>query len=313
MNQFFQDVWQGLNAMPKQLHSKYFYDADGDRLFQEIMNCPEYYLTRCELEIFTQQTGRLAQLILDRFKEFDLVELGAGDCFKSIHLLKELQTRNATFTYYPIDISTNVITQLGKKLPKTVPGLQVHGLNGEYFDMLEKAKQLSDRNKVILFLGSSIGNFPFDETAPFFKELRTHLLTGDMLLIGFDLQKDPDVILDAYNDKGGITKRFNLNLLKRINKELDADFDIDQFEHCPTYDEATGACKSYLKSVAKQRVRIGEEGWIHFDKDEPIYMEISQKYTVTQTDDMAKETGFAPVQHFFDSKEWFLDTIWQCV
>lgn len=313
MNQFFQDVWQGLNTAPKHLSSKYFYDEKGDKLFQDIMDCPEYYLTRCELEIFTKQTARLSALILSRFREFDLVEMGAGDCFKSIHLLNDLQARNANFTYYPIDISKNVIAQLNRKLPKAVPGLKMRGLNGEYFDMLEKAHELSDRNKVILFLGSSIGNFPYDETAGFFKELRTHLQPGDLMIIGFDLKKDPKVILDAYNDKGGITRNFNLNLLHRINNELDADFDVNQFDHCPEYDENTGACKSYLKSRSQQRVRIGEEGWVHFSEGERIYMEISQKYTVEQTDQLAHQTGFAPVHHFFDSKEWFLDTAWQCV
>jgi L-histidine Nalpha-methyltransferase len=311
-NEFFQDVWTGLRGTPKSLSSKYFYNEAGDKIFQEIMDCDEYYLTRCELEIFTQQSDSLIAPLLHGLKDFDVVELGAGDCYKSIHLLRSLVKHNASFTYYPIDISSNVITQLKKRLPSILPGLQMTGLNGDYFDMLEEAKLLSDKNKVVLFLGSSIGNIPFEETVSFLRAMRSHLRKGDLVLIGFDLKKDPQTILNAYNDKEGITRRFNLNLLQRINDELDADFRLDQFEHCPTYDEKTGACKSYLKSLKKQRVRIGEEGWIRFEKDELIYMEVSQKYTVEQTDAMAMAAGFSPVNHFYDSKNWFVDALWRC-
>ncbi|GAA4308468.1 L-histidine N(alpha)-methyltransferase [Compostibacter hankyongensis] len=311
MNQFFRDVWQGLHATPKYLQSKYFYDEKGDKLFQQIMKSPEYYLTRCELEIFTTQAERISALICSNLKAFNIVELGAGDGFKSVHLLRKLREQKADFTYYPIDISKNIIMQLSKKLQKEMPGLEVCGLNGEYFAMLEKIKQQSGKNKVVLFLGSSIGNIPFEETASFLRELKARLLPGDLLLTGFDLKKDPAIILKAYNDDAGLTKAFNLNLLKRINDELDADFDPDRFEHCPVYDEQTGACKSFLKSTARQKVRIGEEGWIHFEKDERIFMEISQKYTAGQTDELAAEAGFKPLLHLFDSRKWFLDALWQ--
>lgn len=311
-NEFFQDIWNGLQSSPKSLSSKYFYNETGDKLFQEIMDCDEYYLTRCELEIFTQQSGKLTTSFLNQLKDFDIVELGAGDCYKSIHLLRSMLKAHVPFTYYPIDISSNVITLLKKKLPVALPGLKMTGLNGDYFDMLEEAKILSNKNKVVLFLGSSIGNIPFEETVSFLRAMRSHLRKGDMVLIGFDLKKDPQTILNAYNDKEGITKRFNLNLLQRINDELDADFKLDQFEHCPVYDEKTGACKSYLKSLKKQRVRIGEEGWVRFEKDEQIYMEVSQKYTVEQTDAMAMAAGFTPMDHFYDSKNWFLDALWRC-
>jgi len=312
MNDFFNDVWRGLNATPKYLQSKYFYDEEGDEIFREIMNSPEYYLTRCELEIFSKQTSGLTAAIVDNFNDFDLVELGAGDCMKSIYLLRYLMQQRLQFTYYPIDISKNVISQLNEKLPAELPGIAIHGLNGEYFDMLEKAKEISKKRKVIMFLGSSIGNIPFDSTAGFLAELKKHISPGDLVLIGFDLKKDPAIILPAYNDKGGITRRFNLNLLKRINKDLDADFDISRFKHSPEYNEATGACKSYLESLDKQRVRIGEEGWIHFDEGEKIFMEISQKYTIEQVESLAVTAGFKQLQHFTDSKGWFLDTVWMC-
>jgi L-histidine Nalpha-methyltransferase len=130
-----------------------------------------------------------------------------------------------------------------------------------------------------------------------------------MLLIGFDLKKNPKTILAAYNDKEGITKKFNLNLLERINRELDGNFDVSKFEHYPTYDPENGACKSYLVSTCDQEVNVGS-ATIPFLKDEYIFMEISQKFTIGQTDEMAASSGFKPVDHFFDSRKWFTDAIW---
>lgn len=311
ISDFFQDTWRGLSASPKYLQSKYFYDEEGDSIFQEIMACPEYYLTKCELDIFSNKRSELANTILSYFDDFDVVELGAGDASKSVYFLKTLLRRDIDFTYYPIDISENIITYLSNELPAAFPGIRVHALNGEYFDMLEELKYIGTRNKVVLFLGSTIGNMPLEDTVGFFKELRAHLVPGDLILTGFDLKKDPGIILAAYNDAAGITRRFNLNLLQRINKTLDADFDITQFAHRPFYNEQTGACKSYLKSLKGQDVHIGAADPVHFNKGEQIFMEISQKYTVQQTDDVAEAAGFTVVQHFYDSKQWFLDALWQ--
>jgi uncharacterized SAM-dependent methyltransferase len=143
--------------------------------------------------------------------------------------------------------------------------------------------------------------------------MRGHLAVGDLVLIGFDLKKDPRTILAAYNDKGGITRRFNLNLLRRINEELGADFDLAKFEHYPVYDPATGTCKSYLVSLAEQRVCIGDTECFDFTEGEPIHTEISQKYAVEETDSIAEACGFTPVKHLFDSRHWFLDAIWECI
>ena len=307
---FYDDVIEGLQSVPKRLNSKYFYDANGDKLFQELMECPEYYPTKCELEIFSEKTADLAASIIADGDAFDLIELGAGDAMKSTWLLQYLLKQKIDFTYLPIDISDNVINYLTVKLPLSLPGLQVTGLNGEYFEMLNKAASLSGRRKVVMFLGSNIGNMPANEAVDFSRELRNHLAPGDMVIIGFDLKKSPKTILAAYNDKGGITKKFNLNLLERINRELNADFDLSQFDHYPTYDPESGACKSYLLSLKDQVVNIDGRENIRFIKDEYIYMEISQKFTIMQTDQMAENTGFRPVGRFFDSKKWFVDTIW---
>jgi len=308
-DQFFDDVINGLRSNPKRLNSKYFYDAIGDKLFQDLMNCEEYYPTKCELEIFSTKTADICKAIIADGSPFDLIELGAGDAMKSSYLLQHLLNQKADFTYTPIDISDNVISYLNITLPVTLPGIKINGLNGEYFDMLEKAATTSDRRKVILFLGSNIGNMPVADAINFSKELRKHLNEGDMALIGFDLKKNPATVLAAYNDKGGITRRFNLNLLERINRELAGNFYLTKFEHYPTYDPETGACKSYLISQEDQIVTIGDKH-IHFQKDEYIFMEISQKFTVLQTGQMAEKAGFKPLELFFDSKNWFLDAIW---
>ncbi|RYY35344.1 MAG: L-histidine N(alpha)-methyltransferase [Sphingobacteriaceae bacterium] len=306
--QFFADVIAGLKAEPKHLQSKYFYDEKGDVLFQQIMASPEYYLTGCEMEIFSKQTQSLAAIVRKGGEPFDLIELGAGDATKSIHLLKKLLDDGAGFTYMPIDISAHVISLLNDDLPAKLPGLNLEGLNGEYFEMLKKAASISNRRKVVLFLGSNIGNMPVAEAQSFLSEIRKHLSPGDMALVGVDLKKNPKIVRAAYDDKEGITRQFNLNLLERINRELNAGFDVSAFDHYCSYDPSTGECKSYLISLKEQTVPINCEE-IFFKKDEYIWMEISQKYTVEEIDNMAKKAGFNPSEHLFDSKHWFMDAV----
>ena len=311
-SQFRNDVMKGLSSPEKYLQSKYFYDEKGDELFQKIMDCPEYYLTKCELEIFTTQTGKMASTFANHLKEFDVVELGAGDATKSSFLLKELLNNNIDFTYYPVDISKNIVRLLQNKLPAKFPSLKMHGLNGEYFQMLEKASKLSGKPKAVLFLGSNIGNVPLAQAKEFFTTLRSHLSSGDLVLIGFDLKKDPKLILNAYNDKAGYTRDFNLNLLQRINNEISADFILQNFEHQPTYNAETGSCKSFLTSLKNQTVQVADQTF-HFKEGEKIFMEISQKYSVSQTDALALHSGFIPIKYFYDSKHWFLDAVWECI
>jgi L-histidine N-alpha-methyltransferase len=310
VNKFNEDVLLGLTSSPKVLQSKYFYDAEGDKLFQMIMGSPEYYLTDCELEIFSQQTEKLAQAFLARYKSFDIIELGAGDATKSAYLLKYLTRQKFEFTYFPIDISHSVISYLRKELPIKVPGLEITGLHGEYFDMINAANKSSAKRKLVLFLGSNIGNFSKQEAVKFLIDFNQCLAPGDTILIGFDLKKNPHQILAAYNDRAGVTKQFNLNLLKRINFELGGDFDVSQFDHYATYDPLSGSCKSYLISLKHQSVRISDKT-IHFLKNEPIYMELSQKYSVKETQELAEKAGFKQVDLFYDNHQWFVDAVWE--
>lgn len=313
MNQFYQDVLKGLSAPFKQLDSKYFYDQQGDRIFEEIMDCPEYYLTNCELEILSRQSSAIIDAALAHHPSFDVIELGAGNAMKSCFFLKELMRKEVPFTYFPIDISANVIRQLEQDLPVTLPGIGVQALQGEYLDMLRRVHALSKRSKLVLFLGANIGNFSVEKAGQFCREIRKQLSPGDLLLVGFDLAKDPRTILAAYNDRAGITKRFNINLLHRMNRELEADFDTAQFDHFPTYDPQTGTCKSYLVSLRDQYVRLGEADFVFFKKGEPILTENSQKYTLAQIETMAVQCGYQLCRHFFDSRNWFVDSLWECV
>jgi L-histidine N-alpha-methyltransferase len=310
VSSFYNDVISGLRAENKYLSSKYFYDETGDNLFQQIMACAEYYPTRCEMEILQYQSPKMVELFREYDNTFDLIELGPGDATKSWHLLKELQKGKVHFTYYPIDISSNVIRGLNERLPVSLPGIMLNGLNGEYLDKMEQVGTFSSGRKIVLFMGANIGNMSMAQAVFFCRQLHDRMQPGDLLLIGFDLKKQPGIILDAYNDRQGITRAFNLNLLHRINRELGADFRTEQFEHYPVYDPGSGACKSYLISLQAQEVHLGDNT-ITFRENEPVFMEISQKYTLAETTQMALQSGFRPVHTFLDSKKWFADILWQ--
>lgn len=310
VDQFRSDVLNGLRNTPKKLSSKYFYDKTGDHLFQQIMAMPSYYLTRCELDIFKNKTDELIDLLIPGNEPFDLIELGAGDAMKSTYLLEQLIRKGINFTYMPIDISGNILSILHKKLSSQLPEIKITCLEGDYFEMLQKAASLSDRRKVVLFLGSNIGNMTVEEAEEFCLHLNSNLSQKDRVLVGFDLKKNPHTILEAYNDKEGITASFNLNLLTRINNELGGNFDLKQFQHYQTYDPVTGACRSFLISLISQDVTIGNTT-ISFEENELIDMEISQKFSPGKIRDLAQKSGFTITGEIKDSKKWFVDTIWQ--
>ena len=312
------EVLAGLRAPRKSLPSKYFYDAAGDAIFQQIMRCPEYYPTRAELLILETRAPEIAALLAsDGAPPFDVVELGAGDATKSVYLLRAILARDAALTYRPIDISGSIIASLEARLPGAVPGavpgLRVAGLHGEYLPMLAASAAATPpgRARVVLFMGANIGNMSPAEALEFCQTLRAQLSPADRLLIGFDLIKSPHRILAAYNDAGGLTRAFNLNLLTRLNRELGADFDVAAFSHFPTYDPATGACSSYLVSARAQTVYLAGQWPIAFAAGEVIHTEISQKYTLAQTDDLARAAGFRPIRHFLDPAADFLLALWE--
>ena len=303
--QFLEDVILGLSSSPKTLSSKYFYDDAGDKLFQQIMALDEYYLTDCEHEIFTTHRATLLEHFVSACDLFHLVEFGAGDAYKTKVLLKYFLDQNVAFEYNPIDISGSSLNTLTEDLNQSLPLLSVHSMNHEYFKAVKEMSQKSTCKKVILFLGSNIGNFSEEEADVFFRHLADLLQPGDQLLTGFDLMKDPRVILAAYNDSKGVTRDFNLNLLKRINRELDGDFKVGEFYHYPMYDPDNGTARSYLISRKKQEVSIGTNPTvIKFEKDEPIFMEISQKYSLEDIENFAARADFRIAENFFDKRKF---------
>lgn len=311
MNQFLTDVLKSLQSTPKYLDSKYFYDKKGDQLFQQIMETDEYYLTNAEMEIFSTQQAGIADQVLKNTNQLDVIEFGPGDATKSVHLLKELTNRKALMNYFPVDISKNIITFLNENLPVQIPGVAIHGYAGEYFEMLSSVNAISANKKLVLFLGANIGNFKFNEMPFFLEKLRHSLSQGDKILIGFDLKKNPKKILAAYDDAAGFTREFNLNLLSRINRELKGNFVVANFEHYAMYDPSNGACKSFLISAKRQTAVISGTK-IAFEKDEPIFMEISQKYSIKEINETAAKTGFKNLADFFDSRHYFVDVLLEC-
>lgn len=310
--QFYLDVAHGLTQSPKRLPSKYFYDKIGDNLFQEIMASPDYYLTRCEMEIFSRQTGAILSSLLSEGPEFELIELGPGNCAKSIHLLRALSSKDIPFSYIPIDISENIINQLGLYLPTELPGLTFQGITGEYFNALQAHCTDSTGRKVIMCLGANIGNMTIAESHAFCQTLRQYLKPGDQCIIGFDIVKHPAAIRRAYDDREGLTREFNLNLLRRMNRELGTDFIIDKFDHYCSYDPLTGAAKSFL--VCLQDMSVHLPGIVvEFEKNESIWTETSQKFTSGQIRKMAADNGFVHTTALLDSKGCFMDAIWTAV
>ena len=311
-NTFADDVLRGLAATPKFLSSKYFYDDEGSRLFQEIMKLPEYYLTRAEFEIFQTQTQEIFKTFTAQNPSFDLIELGAGDGTKTAVLIDFFLKQNTDFNYMPIDISQEAIDFLTEKFRIEFPTLSMNAKTGDYFSILETFKTESDRAKIILFLGSNIGNFSKTQAQDFFSQLRKAMNRNDMLFVGFDLQKDPRVILRAYDDAQGVTAAFNLNLLTRINRELGANFKTEDFSHYAIYRPVECAARSFLISRRAQTVYIEAlNKSFEFAAWEPIFMEISQKYNLEMIEELAQTSGFQVARNFSDSNHHFVDSLWK--
>ncbi len=310
--QFAADVLAGLSATPKYLSSKYFYDDEGSRLFQEIMKLPEYYLTGCEHEIFSTQADAIYQAFTDGDSGFDLIELGAGDGTKTAVLVDHFLERAADISYSPIDISQVALDALTAKFNAEFPTLRMTARNGDYFKILGDLKNADGRRKVLMFLGSNIGNFSREQSVAFFRSLREVMNDDDRLFIGFDLQKDPHVIGAAYDDASGVTARFNLNLLTRINRELGGNFNVEDFTHYANYRPIEGSARSYLISREKQTVHIAALGRdFEFEQWEAVFMEISQKYSLAMIESLARESGFEIERNFFDSRKYYCDSLWR--
>lgn len=306
LEQFKKEIHEGLNSPNKSLPSKYFYDQMGDALFVEIMHLPEYYVTRAELDIFENQTSEIVKALkINTANYFELIELGAGDGLKTKKLLHYLSKNAFNFDYVPIDISQNALDNLEADLKKELPKVSVNKKQGDYFEILASLNE-NQNSKVILFLGSNLGNMSDEIATKFLSALAANLHFGDKLLLGADMIKSKDIIRPAYNDAKGVTAAFNYNLLVRINKELGADFNINQFKHEPEYDEDEGIAKSYLVSQIEQTIYIKALNKSYtFLKGEKIQTEISRKYNDQIIKKLITKTEFKIANKLVDSANLF--------
>lgn len=310
--EFISDILHGLSKTNKEVNSKYFYDEYGSELFNQITHHPDYYLTGCELEILDHYKKDLADLLKD--DNFNLIELGPGEGIKTRLLIDYFLDKNLSFSYYTIDISRKYLTQIIDQFNEQLPNLETVALNVDYLNGIKWLGSTSRKRNFVMFLGSSIGNFDLNSTKEFLGMMKSFLHPGDYLFIGFDLLKNIDVLMRAYNDRDGITREFNLNLLRRMNNELGANFNIDSFYHYGTYNVYLKAMESYLISNKAQIVYIDAlKKSFNFKEFEAIHAESSHKYTFSRVAQLAQATGFEIVRNFTDSKQYFLDSLWRVV
>ncbi|WP_116125264.1 L-histidine N(alpha)-methyltransferase [Lewinella sp. IMCC34183] len=308
---FARDVLQGLSADTPELNSKWFYDARGNALFKQIMQMPEYYLTEAEADIYRNCAAELLQAIGKG--TFDLIELGAGDGSKTQLLIERFLADGATFSYRPIDLSATALAEVRELIELRWPTLDFEPLEADYFEALDRlGKSNAGRRRLLLFPGANIGNFTPGDAVALLGRIRSFLKPGDMLLTGFDLKKDPARILAAYNDAAGHTANFNLNILRRINRELGGNFDLSCWRHWETYSPDTGAARSFLVPTEDQKVTINTiNRSFNFRAWQAIRVEVSQKYSLREIEGMADAAGFNFVRHFQDRDGLFTDSLYR--
>lgn len=305
------DTALGLSSIPKFLLPKYFYDDRGSAIFREIMNMPGYYLTACEYEILLEHSASIAAHLSEGASFLNILEPGAGDGSKTVLLLKAMVNAGIDFRFVPVDISNEANEVLRDTIIAELPEADVRPLTGDYFHMFNSSEINPGERNVIIFLGSNIGNLNNNELHLFLQNISDYTLRGDKLLIGFDLKKSPSVIMKAYDDPYGLTRKFNLNHLLRLNNELHADFDVSLFEHHTYYNPVSGELKSFLVSTAEQHIHIGAIGdTFTIGQWEPLFMEMSRKFDLHALESIAISHGFRIVKNFTDRRNWFVDSLW---
>lgn len=316
--EFASDVARCLASKNKHLSPKYLYDKVGSQLFEQICLQPEYYLTRTEASILNKHAPLISKLAGSNIK---IIELGSGSSSKTAILLSYLSSQKKRIYYFPIDISSSMLIESERKLRSQFPNASIIGIRSDYDTGIDRAaaecvateeekKKKNNNNiphtKLVLFLGSSIGNFELIEARSLLRSVREKIHTNDFLLVGFDLQKDESVLNAAYNDNAGITAKFNLNLLARINRELGGNFELGKFEHCAFYSSELNRMEMHLVSKTDQQVYIGALGkTFALRKGESIHTENSYKYSLSQIAALAEDCGFTVEKNFTDKKRWF--------
>ncbi|UCF20617.1 MAG: L-histidine N(alpha)-methyltransferase [Gemmatimonadota bacterium] len=297
---FARSVVAGLRDQPKRLHCRFLYDAEGSRLFEAITQQPEYYPTRTEAAILAKHAEDIRALTGPR----TLVELGSGYSVKTEHLLNAFADDDGALLYVPVDVSDTALRAASRTISENFADVQFTGIKGTYGSALPILRQLSPQ--LVVFLGSTIGNFNQAEMTAFWRNVAGHLPTGDFFLLGVDLVKDVGVLEAAYNDAAGITARFTKNYLARMNRELGSEIDLDWVEHVATWNSESERIEISLRFTAGQRIHVrplSEE--IDVEAGEQILIEISRKFRLPQLSEELATHGFEVAQTFTDEKEWF--------
>ena len=296
------EVRDGLSAIPKRLPCKLLYDDVGSALFEQITDLPEYYLTRTERAIFEDYASEMLEAA---GPSLTLVELGAGTANKTRILIEELLQRQTRALFYPIDVSPAALNEAVTQMAAQFPQLRVNPIVADYSGGVPALSRISGR-KLVLFIGSSIGNYDPPEAIAMLRRIRRSLRAGDALLLGTDLAKSGKILVPAYDDAQGVTAEFNKNILARINRELDADFNLDAFKHIAELNKRCSRMEIYLESMTAQSVFIPAIDMdVHFAAGERIHTENSYKYTDEMVNQILNEAGFKLERTWSDPKRWF--------
>jgi len=296
-----EDVITGLMSRPRSMPPKYFYDKRGSRLFDAICETPEYYPTRTEEALLSRHAGD----IIARVAPEHIVEFGSGTARKTRLLFDACDDNGEPAAYWPFDVCEAMLMESGRQLLREYDWLQVHALVGDYLGGLRNVPRATGR-RLFLFLGGTIGNFTSQQAEQFLNELLELMDVGDYLLLGADRVKDTEVLHAAYNDKSGITAEFNLNLMRMLNRELDADFRLEQFRHEAVFNPRASQIEMYLVSCCEQSVYLGAlDTRLRFSAGEKILTEISRKFTASNLEMMLYEAGFDVEHHFEPQNGYF--------
>lgn len=294
------DVRFGLASAPKHLQPKYFYDDLGSKLFDRICDTPEYYPTRTEQALLE----KLAPRLIDSVAPTDIVELGSGAARKTQCLLDAVDRAGRTTRYVPFDVSESMLVDSAKLLLEKYPWLEIHGVVGDYERHLDRIPP--GRRRLILFIGSTIGNFEHEQAIAFLTKLSDQMGPEDRLLLGTDLVKDTGLLNAAYNDAAGLTEAFNKNVLRVINRELDANFRLDRFEHVAFFSSARKQIEMHLRSRDEQRVQIRDLNLtVDFEAGETIQTEISRKFTRQSLTSTLQESNLELLEWHTPENEFF--------
>jgi L-histidine Nalpha-methyltransferase len=310
LNSELNDILEGLKSIPKKIPSKYFYDEVGDDLFIEITKLPEYYLTRVENSILESNASDILNQ-MNYTSNLRVLELGAGNGIKANTLLKNSLDHFHNIIYSPLDISSNAISLLISNMKNNLPDLILDPIICDYNEIKIKTSNLTGQ-KLLLYLGSNLGNYTPEESKKLLNLFSESLNKGDFFLLGIDLVKHPDTIYKAYNDSKGLTSKFNLNLLNRMNQILGTNFDETKFFHYPLYNPYKNQAESYLISNCDQTIysSVFKEKF-HFFKFEAIRTEISRKFHSHEIVKMAMDCSMTHINNYFDSEETFCCTLWR--